>query len=208
MMSPHEILLKSGGLMIMTQNTTHRMCHDPGFLYVLVELMRWCNQKMKSAHLCLYIILWVPDACFSRSGSHTLRLLPPLSFPAQECDEFVDLNLSHAFIGTSVRVRLLLYTNEKGTCGTLMSHADPFAHANFNGSRPTTFLIHGYRPTGSPPMWLSNITKLLLARRDMNLIVVDWNYGAANVNYLKAVKNTHTVADNLTAFVDKLKVRM
>lgn len=118
----------------------------------------------------------------------------------------MDLDLSHAFIGTSVRVRLLLYTSETGMCGTLMSHTDPTAHPQFNTSRPTTFLIHGYRPTGSPPRWLTTITELLLARTDMNLIVVDWNNGAANVNYFKAVENTHTVADNLTVFLEKLKV--
>lgn len=135
-----------------------------------------------------------------------LTLDSTFSFPAQECDEFADLNFGHAFIGTSVVVRLLLYTSEGGACGKLMSHSDPTAHSQFNTSRPTTFLIHGYRPTGSPPTWLSNITKLLLARTDMNLIIVDWNYGSANVNYLKAVENTHVVADNLTAFIGKLKV--
>lgn len=55
-------------------------------------------------------------------------------------------------------------------------------------------------------MWLSDITKLLLARADMNLIIVDWNYGAANVNYFKAAKNTHMVAEILTVFVERLKV--
>ncbi|XP_011609901.1 lipase member H [Takifugu rubripes] len=134
-----------------------------------------------------------------------LLLIDPHACTAQECAEFVDLDLSHAFIGTSVRVRLLLYTSEKGMCGTLMSHTDPTAHPQFNTSRLTTFLIHGYRPTGSPPRWLPTITELLLARTDMNLIVVDWNNGAATLNYFKAVENTHTVADNLTAFLEKLK---
>lgn len=41
----------------------------------------------------------------------------------------------------------------------------------------------------------------------MNVIVVDWNYGAANVNYFKAVDNTHKTADNLTAFIKKMQVR-
>uniref|UniRef100_H3CXC9 Lipase, member Ia n=1 Tax=Tetraodon nigroviridis TaxID=99883 RepID=H3CXC9_TETNG len=123
----------------------------------------------------------------------------------QGCDEFTDLSFSHSFIGTSVRVRLLLYTSEGGTCGSLVSHTDPSAHPRFNFSRPTTFLIHGYRPTGSPPKWLSNITKLLLAGTHTNLIIVDWNYGAANVNYLIAARNTHAVAENLTAFVERLE---
>lgn len=103
-------------------------------------------------------------------------------------------------------MRLLLYTSENGTCGTLLSHTDPSAHPQFNFSRPTTFLIHGYRPTGSAPTWLSSITKLLLARTDMNLIIVDWNYGAANLIYHIAAQNTHIVAENLTAFVERLKV--
>lgn len=196
-MSSHEILLKSDGLLIMKQNTVLTECVMVQVFYMF--RLNWRDGAIGN-QICTFVPLHHP--------SHTLHPLPPLSFPAQECDEFVELNLSHALIGTSIRVRLLLYTNEKGTCGTLMSHADPFEHPNFNGSRPTTFLIHGYRPTGSPPMWLPNITKLLLARTDMNLIVVDWNYGATNVNYLKAVENTHAVADNLTAFVERLKVRV
>lgn len=130
-------------------------------------------------------------------------LSPP---PAQECDEFTDLNLGHAFIGTDVDVRLLLYTRENVSCGHFMSHTNLSAQTQFNASRTTTFLVHGYRPTGSPPGWLQNIIEQLLARKDMNLIIVDWNYGAANVNYLKAVENTHKTADNLTAFVKMIQV--
>ncbi|XP_010736283.2 lipase member H [Larimichthys crocea] len=126
-------------------------------------------------------------------------------YKAQGCDEFTDLGLSHAIIGTSLKIRLLLYTRDNVTCGTLMSHTNLHAHPQFNLSRPTTFIIHGYRPTGSPPMWLQNITEMVLAREDVNIIVVDWNYGAANVNYFKAVENTHKAADNLTAFIKKMQ---
>lgn len=127
---------------------------------------------------------------------------------AQECDEFTDLNLGHAFLGTQVNVRLLLYTRDNVSCGHLMSHTDLVDQPHFNTSRTTTFLVHGYRPTGSPPAWLQNIIEQLLARKDMNLIIVDWNYGAANVNYWKAVENTHKTAENLTAFVKMIQVRV
>lgn len=127
------------------------------------------------------------------------------AFPAQRCEEFTDLDLSHAIIGTSLKVRLLLYTQENGTCGTLLSHTNLTAHPEFNLSRPTTFVIHGYRPTGSPPMWVERLKDLLLNRKDINVIVVDWNHGAANVNYFKAVENTHKAADNLTAFLKKMQ---
>uniref|UniRef100_UPI0037E8A5DC lipase member H n=1 Tax=Semicossyphus pulcher TaxID=241346 RepID=UPI0037E8A5DC len=133
-----------------------------------------------------------------------LALLPLITVDlckAQGCAEFTDLNLSHSFIGTSLDVRLLLHTRKNVSCASLLSHTNLTAHAQFNLSRPTTFVIHGYRPTGSPPMWRKNITELLLERDDINLIVVDWNHGAANVNYFKAVENTHRAAENLTAFI-------
>ncbi|XP_072231278.1 lipase member H [Leuresthes tenuis] len=124
---------------------------------------------------------------------------------AQGCDEFTDLELGHAIIGTALKVRLLLYTRINATCGALLSHNNLTDHPQFNSSRPTTFIIHGYRPTGSPPVWIHKFTELLLARVDINVVVVDWNHGAANVNYLKAVENTHKAADNLTAFIKMMQ---
>lgn len=135
-----------------------------------------------------------------------LFLLLAASTQTEGCDEFTDLDLSHAIIGTSLKVRLLLYTRVNSTCGSLLSHTDLAAHPHLNLSRPTTFVIHGYRPTGSPPMWVDDLTELLLVRKDMNVIVMDWNHGAANVNYFKVVENTRLAADNLTAFIVKMQV--
>ncbi|XP_029303176.1 lipase member H [Cottoperca gobio] len=120
---------------------------------------------------------------------------------AQRCEEFTDLDLSHSIIGTNLKIKLLLYTRDNVTCGTLVSHTNLSTHPQLNLSRPTTFVIHGYRPTGSPPAWVHELTELLLAREDINVIVVDWNHGAANANYFKAVESTHKAADNLTAFI-------
>ncbi|XP_033834325.1 lipase member H [Periophthalmus magnuspinnatus] len=120
---------------------------------------------------------------------------------AQKCEEFTDLDFKHAFIGTNLRVKLLLYTRENTSCGLLMSHTNLSATPSFNASRPTTFIIHGYRPTGSPPVWMDRFIQLLLEKKDMNLIVVDWNRGATNVNYIKAKENTLKTGENLTALV-------
>ncbi|XP_077597335.1 lipase member H [Stigmatopora nigra] len=124
---------------------------------------------------------------------------------AEECDDLVDLELAHAIIGTSLKIRLLLFTRESVKCGSLLSHTNLSAEPHFNISRPTVFIIHGYRPTGSPPVWAHEITELLLARKDVNVIIVDWNYGAANVNYLKAVENMPKAGENLTAFLKMMK---
>lgn len=120
---------------------------------------------------------------------------------ALKCEEFTDLDFQHAFLGTSLKIKLLLYTRQNVSCGLLMSHTDLSVTPQFNASRPTTFVIHGYRPTGSPPVWVKEISQLLLGRQDMNLIIVDWNRGAANVNYLKAKENTLKVGENLTSLV-------
>lgn len=120
---------------------------------------------------------------------------------ADKCEEFTDLSFAHAFIGTSLRIKLLLYTRENVSCGLQMSATNLSLTPQFNVSRPTTFVIHGFRPTGSPPVWINELARLLLERQDMNVIVVDWNRGAANVNYFKAKENTIKAGENLTALV-------
>lgn len=41
----------------------------------------------------------------------------------------------------------------------------------------------------------------------MNIIVVDWNKGAANLNYFTAVTYTRQAAHNLTGFILAMQVR-
>lgn len=123
------------------------------------------------------------------------------------CDDFTDLNLTHCFMGTRLYVRLLLYTRANLDCGRELDHHRPSAQPLFNVSRPTAFVIHGYRPTGAPPIWINHIVHLLAQQEDMNLIVVDWNKGAANLNYLTAVSYTREAAYNLTGFIITMQVR-
>ncbi|XP_036823666.1 lipase member H isoform X1 [Oncorhynchus mykiss] len=133
-------------------------------------------------------------------------LLGPVDiYRAHECDVFTYLDLYHAIIGTSLYVKLLLYTRANLTCGQELSHHNLSAQPQFNLTKPTTFVVHGYRPTGAPPNWLNNIIEQLLARGDMNVLVVDWNRGAANINYLKVVTYSRDTADNLTAFIRNMQ---
>ncbi|KAL1252367.1 hypothetical protein QQF64_017060 [Cirrhinus molitorella] len=133
------------------------------------------------------------------------RVKSDLESESQECAEMTDLDLKHSLSGTSLIVRLLFYTRFNSSCAQLLSHQKPFSNHRFNLSSPTTFLIHGYRPTGSPPIWMKDFVKFLLNRRDMNVIVVDWNRGATNINYWKVVDNTRKVAANLTDLIQKMK---
>ncbi|KAG7250095.1 hypothetical protein CRUP_007884, partial [Coryphaenoides rupestris] len=114
------------------------------------------------------------------------------------CDTFTDLDLHHAIAGTSVEVRLLLYTRPNVTCGHRIPHSAP---PQMNLTRPTTFIIHGFRPTGAPPVWLAPMAAEVLAREDCNVVVVDWNYGATNIDYFRVARNTRITSANLTAFI-------
>ncbi|XP_068199519.1 lipase member H [Antennarius striatus] len=119
----------------------------------------------------------------------------------ESCEHFTDLNLSHCFMGTRLYVRLLLYTRSNLHCGRELHHHHPSSQPLFNVSRPTAFIIHGYRPTGAPPIWIDHMVQMLAAQDDLNIIVVDWNQGAANLNYFTAVTYTREAASNLTSFI-------
>ncbi|XP_032360437.1 lipase member H [Etheostoma spectabile] len=119
----------------------------------------------------------------------------------ESCDNFTDLNLSHCFMGTALYVRLLLYTRSNLGCGRELHHHRLSAQPLLDLSRPTAFVIHGYRPTGAPPIWIDHIVHLLSEQEDVNVIVVDWNKGAANLNYFTAVTYTREAAYNLTGFI-------
>ncbi|XP_061777335.1 lipase member H [Nerophis ophidion] len=121
------------------------------------------------------------------------------------CDNFTDLNLSHCLMGTSLYVRLLLYTRSNLGCGRELHHHLFPSQPLFNLSRPTAFVIHGYRPTGAPPIWIDRLVRLLTEQEDMNVIVVDWNRGAANLNYIAAVAYTSDAASNLTGFISNMQ---
>ena len=125
----------------------------------------------------------------------------------ESCDNFTDLDLSHCFMGTSLYVRLLLYTRHNIDCGREINHHRLSSQPLLDLQRPTAFVIHGYRPTGAPPIWIHHIVHLLAEQEDMNVIVVDWNRGAANINYLTAVSYTREAAQNLTGFIMTMQVR-
>uniref|UniRef100_A0A671T625 Lipase, member Ib n=1 Tax=Sinocyclocheilus anshuiensis TaxID=1608454 RepID=A0A671T625_9TELE len=122
-----------------------------------------------------------------------------------DCDNFTDLDFHESFMGTYLYVRLLLYTRANLECGQELPHHNFTQEPLFNVSRPTTFVIHGYRPTGAPPIWINLIVHLLAAQKDMNILVVDWNRGAANLNYFTAVANTRGTAVNITGFIESME---
>lgn len=74
-------------------------------------------------------------------------------------------------------------------------------------TKKTTFVVHGFRPTGSPPAWLEDLVEGLLSVEDVNVVIVDWNRGATTVMYNHASSKTRKVATVLKEFIDLMLVR-
>ncbi|KGL73723.1 Lipase member H-A, partial [Tinamus guttatus] len=122
----------------------------------------------------------------------------------KKCPEFTDLNIGNALTGTNLEVQLLLSTRENPDCSEKLNEHNVTASEYLNTSKKIVFVVHGFRPTGSSPVWLGDIKTLLLTSEDINLIIVDWNRGATTFNYNTAVENTRKVAKILKNYIDQM----
>ncbi|XP_069492530.1 lipase member I [Ambystoma mexicanum] len=122
----------------------------------------------------------------------------------ETCHIFTDLSIHNAIIGTGLDVQLLLYTRKNRNCASDLNLENSTAFKYVNATQKFVFIIHGYRPTGSPPVWIDDIVADLLSLEDMNVILVDWNRGATTVFYHIAAAKTKKVADILKTLIDGL----
>ncbi|KAM4770641.1 lipase member H isoform 2-T2 [Cyanocitta cristata] len=123
--------------------------------------------------------------------------------PSETCPAFTALSLRNALIGTELKVKLLLYTRQNPTCAEEIHSTDS---KYLNVTKKTTFIIHGYRPTGSAPVWILDLVHLLLSVEDMNVIIVDWNQGATTLIYSYASRKCRRVAEILKKLIDEMLI--
>ncbi|KAB0403305.1 hypothetical protein E2I00_000940 [Balaenoptera physalus] len=95
----------------------------------------------------------------------------------------------------------MLYTRRNPTCAQAINST---VLGNLNVTKKTIFTVHGFRPTGSPPVWMEDLVEGLLSVDDMNVVVVDWNQGATTVIYNHASRKTRKVAIVLKEFIDQM----
>ncbi|XP_012662355.1 lipase member H [Otolemur garnettii] len=122
----------------------------------------------------------------------------------ETCPSFTRLSFHSAVVGTGLNVKLMLYTRKNLTCAQVINAT---AFGNLNVTKKTTFIVHGFRPTGSPPVWIGDLVEGLLFVEDMNVVVVDWNRGATTLIYTNAASKTKNVATVLKEFIDQMLVR-
>lgn len=125
------------------------------------------------------------------------------SDPRETCPAFTALSIGNALIGTDLKVKLLLYTKLNPNCAEELNST---ASKYLDVTKKTTFIIHGYRLTGSTPVWIPDLVHLLLSVEDMNVILVDWNQGATTLIYSNASRKCKKVAEILKKFIDEMLV--
>ncbi|KAF6119484.1 lipase I [Phyllostomus discolor] len=123
------------------------------------------------------------------------------------CLEFSHLSIKDSFrdlFNPKMQMFLIMYTRNNLNCAEPLLEQDDSLNVNFNVSKKTVWLIHGYRPMGSVPSWLQKLLRVLLNQDDMNIVVVDWNQGATTFIYDRAVNNARKVAVSLSKCIQKL----
>ncbi|KAK5608872.1 Phospholipase A1 member A [Crenichthys baileyi] len=102
-------------------------------------------------------------------------------------------------------VQYLLLTRKNPDCAERFdqnSLSKPISF--FNTSRPTKVIVHGYRALGRKPSWLMDLAQALLRAQDINIVVVDWIYGASFA-YNLVVENYKEVALQISVLINQLQ---
>ncbi|NXE53902.1 LIPH Lipase, partial [Casuarius casuarius] len=123
--------------------------------------------------------------------------------PEEACPAFTSLSLGSALMGTDLKVKLMLFTRQNPNCAEQLNST---TSKYLDITKKTTFIVHGYRLTGSPPLWIPDLVQLLLSVDDMNIILVDWNRGATTLIYSNASRNCKKVAEILKKLIDEMLI--
>ncbi|XP_029314639.1 phospholipase A1 member A isoform X2 [Cottoperca gobio] len=130
----------------------------------------------------------------------------------QREDECADLNtttwMEYRQQRVKLRVQYLLLTRRNMDCAEMFDQESltetQLRPSYFNISRPTKVIIHGYRALGSKPSWVKQLTRALLGAQDVNVLVVDWVYGASFA-YNLVVENYKEVAVQISVLINQLQ---
>uniref|UniRef100_A0A8D0KRE1 Triacylglycerol lipase n=1 Tax=Strix occidentalis caurina TaxID=311401 RepID=A0A8D0KRE1_STROC len=103
-----------------------------------------------------------------------------------------------------IDIHFLLYTRKNPTVFQISAvDASTIAYSNFNASRITRFIVHGFIDNGEEN-WLSDMCKRMLTVEDVNCICINWNRGAKchysyNEKYRYSPADVHIIGHSLGA---------
>ncbi|KAM6934580.1 phospholipase A1 member A [Xenentodon cancila] len=127
----------------------------------------------------------------------------------QDDDQCADLNnttlLGYRQQRVKLQVQYLLMTRKNMDCPQRFDQvALTKSTCLFNISRLTKVIIHGYRALGSKPSWVMDLAQALLRAQDVNVLVVDWVYGASFA-YNLVVESYKEVALQISVLINQLQ---
>lgn len=87
----------------------------------------------------------------------------------------------------------VLFTRRNPLAGQIISFdAAGVRNSNFDPSRPTRFIVHGWNNNGGSDVNIQ-IRDAYLRAGEFNVIVVDWGAGAQTINYISARNRVNEV---------------
>ncbi|XP_020776041.1 phospholipase A1 member A [Boleophthalmus pectinirostris] len=108
---------------------------------------------------------------------------------------------------TELQVRYLLLTRNNLECAQAFNQESlsktqlpPY----FNTSLKSKVIVHGYRARGSKPSWVTDLAQVLLRAEDVNVLIVDWVYGASFA-YNLVVQSYKEVALQISVLINHLQ---
>ncbi|KAJ8305692.1 hypothetical protein KUTeg_016237, partial [Tegillarca granosa] len=103
-----------------------------------------------------------------------------------------------------IQTDFLLYTRLNPATEQHLSYDDSVTlnTSNFDSSKMTRFIIHGFTHNGHR-QWLANLVAALLKKEDSNVIVVDWGHGAG-IPYGQATANTRVVGAEIAVLIQSM----
>ncbi|XP_078264780.1 phospholipase A1 member A [Rhinoraja longicauda] len=122
---------------------------------------------------------------------------------AENCSDFQPSSWRRVLWRSEPHVRFLLLTRGNTDCAQVIDRPGDIGKSNFNASRPTKIIMHGFRLTGSKPSWIDIMAKELINAMDVNVVTVDWIVGATAL-YGRAVKNMDTLGVKIVSFIQTL----
>ncbi|KAL4218199.1 Pancreatic lipase-related protein 2 [Mactra antiquata] len=108
-----------------------------------------------------------------------------------------------------IQTQAYLWTKQNPVTPQIISYSNisTIRQSNFDSSRPTKVLVHGYMSSKDASPVVANLSVALLKMDDYNVIGIDWHKGARQF-YPKAVANTRVVAAVVVKLLTGLRDNM
>eukprot|EP00057_Strongylocentrotus_purpuratus_P003673 XP_003727118.1 PREDICTED: pancreatic triacylglycerol lipase [Strongylocentrotus purpuratus] len=106
---------------------------------------------------------------------------------------------------SAIVIRYWLYTKQNKNSAQELKRKDSssITKSNFQSSRDTKFIIHGYS-SNYKRSWAQSM-KNALVDKNTNVIMVDWEEGAGRYNYAQSRANTRVVGLDIGKLIGVLK---